>query len=354
VDSGPYPSVRSVMNGGESVPGELVNRWNLPGRRFVNAYGPTEAAVACTAYECEHRAWHVPPPIGTPYLDRLLYVVDRWQNLVPVGVPGELLVGGDEGLARGYLNQPELTRERFVPDPFRPGGRVYRTGDQVRWSPQGHLEFLGRRDAQVKLRGYRIELGEVEATLATHPGVAMAAVTLREGVNGDRRLCGYVTTTGTPRPTVAELRAHVGNLLPAYMVPAAWQILDEFPLTSSRKIDRAALPPPEVVAGSAAHAVPRTIVETVLTDMYSRLLGHDRVGIDDGFFDIGGSSLLAMRLVAQLRTELAVDAGVITVFRAPTPRQLAAVLRDEHGLDDGPLDDGPSDETASESGPEGV
>ena len=153
-----HTELRKIMVGGEAVPGELVNKWNLPGRRFINCYGPTEAAVGCTAYECEHTFWQSTPPIGTPFPDRRVYVVDRAHNLVPMGVPGELLIGGPEGLARGYLNQPELTAERFVADPVHPGARVYRTGDLVRWTAGRHLEFLGRLDNQVKVNGLRIEL----------------------------------------------------------------------------------------------------------------------------------------------------------------------------------------------------
>jgi amino acid adenylation domain-containing protein len=326
VDAGPYPDVRSVMNGGEAVPGELVNKWNLPGRRFVNAYGPTEAAVACTGYVCEHTAWHSVPPIGTPYLDRQLYVVDRHQNLTPVGVPGELLVGGDEGLARGYLNQPAMTDERFVPDPVRPGGRVYRTGDLVRWNRHGRLEFLGRRDSQIKLRGQRIELEEIEATLAAHPGVAMAAVSLRTDTHGDQQLVGYVTSSGSRTPTARELREHVSGFLPAYMVPAAWQVLTEFPLNSAKKIDRGALPAPDLALADPAIEVtaPRTDTEVTVVGVFAEVLGVPTVSVDDNFFMLGGTSIQGMRVISRINRAFGVKVNVRLLYGTATVATIAA------------------------------
>ena len=202
----PYPDLRYLVAGGEAFPGDLVNRWNTPGRRFINGYGPTEAAVGCIFYECEHREWVTTPPIGLPMPRRFAYVLDRGDNLCPVGVPGEIVVGG-AGLARGYLNLPELTAQRFTPDPVRPGGRIYRTGDLGMWTQDGQIQFLGRIDSQVKVNGLRIELEEIESVLAAHPGVAAAAVTVH-GDGAARRLAGYVVPAApAPRPA----RTRPGN-----------------------------------------------------------------------------------------------------------------------------------------------
>lgn len=316
VDADPYPSVRSVMNGGEAVPGDLVNKWNLPGRIFVNAYGPTEAAVACTGYVCERVAWRASPPIGTPYLDRQVYVVDPKLDLVPVGIAGEILIGGDEGLARGYLNQPELTEESFVPDPLQAGRRVYRTGDLGRWNHRGQLEFIGRRDSQVKLRGQRLELEEIEATLTTHPGVHMAAVTLHTDDRGDDRLIGWVSTVDGQQPTAAELRDHVAGFLPAYMVPAVLQFLDELPLSSTKKIDRKALPAPDLSSEETDADVrePSTETEARVVEIFAEVLAMTRVGTDQNFFALGGSSVQAMRVVSRLNRTFGVKVAVRQLY----------------------------------------
>jgi amino acid adenylation domain-containing protein len=329
VEPGPYPDLRHVLVGGEAFAGELVNRWNLPGRRFVNGYGPTETTIGCTAYECEPKQWRSAPPIGRPLAHRRLYVVDRWGALAPVGVPGELLIGGDEGLARGYLNQPALTAERFVEDPFHPGARVYRSGDLVRWTPALQLEFLGRIDTQVKLRGLRIELEEIEAVLGSHPGVAQAVVTLREDVAGDKRLVAYVAPTGPP-PAVAELRAHLGRELPPYMLPSAWVSLPALPLAVSGKVDRDALPAPEAMAEEAVRelAPPRTPTEEEVARIFAEVLSQPRVGADDNFFELGGSSLQAIRVVSRLGEAFGVTLRVREVYSTSTVAALAALIED--------------------------
>jgi amino acid adenylation domain-containing protein len=328
LDAEPYPALRAVMSGADAVPAEMVNKWNLPGRQFLDLYGPTEATVACTEYLCEHVDWVSPPPIGHPELNRLVYVVDRWGNLVPVGVPGELLIGGDEGLARGYLNQPELTAEKFVPDPFRATGRVYRSGDLVRWMPGSGLEFLGRIDHQVKLRGLRIELGEIEAATLTHPGVRMAVVLLRPDSRGEPRLVGYLTTTSGYTPTAAELRSHVGELLPEYMVPTAWVVLDDFPLTTARKIDRAALPTPDDAADDAGRPfVPAgTPTEQTVARIYAEVLSLDGVGANGNFFELGGNSLQAMRVVSRINKAFAVKINVRLLYGAATVSAISATV----------------------------
>src|SRR5215217_7678286 len=208
----PYPDLRGVLVGGEAFSGELVNRWNLPGRTFVNGYGPTEVTIGCTYYVCEHKAWTGSPPIGRAMPNRRAYVVDRWHNLAPVGIPGEILVGG-YGLARGYLGQPELTADRFIPDPVTGTGRAYRTGDLGVWTEDGQIQFLGRIDTQVKLRGQRIELEEIDNALARHPAISHAVVTLREDTPGDKRLVAYlVTHPHTSAPEVTELGHHPAHL----------------------------------------------------------------------------------------------------------------------------------------------
>jgi amino acid adenylation domain-containing protein len=330
VDAEPYPELRKIMVGGEACPAEIVNKWNLPGRRMVNVYGPTEAAVGCTEHPCAPVPYTAAPPIGRPHSDRQLYVVDRWQNLVPAGIPGELLIGGAEGLARGYLNQPEQTTEKFLPDPFQPeapGRRVYRSGDLVRWNADGELEYFGRLDGQVKLHGLRIELAEIEAALLAHPQVGEAAVLLRPDAGGQPRLVGYLVCTGQP-PTVAELRAHLADLLPAYMVPASWVFLDRFPLTSARKVNRAALPPPAADAAvpDAEPALPETETETRVAEILAEVLALPRVSADAGFFDLGGDSLRAMRVVSRLNKAFRVKVNVRTLYRSADVRAIAAQI----------------------------
>ncbi|MEO3822129.1 amino acid adenylation domain-containing protein, partial [Plantactinospora sp. B24E8] len=292
VDAEPYPDLKYVLVGGEAFSGDLVNRWNVDGRRFINGYGPTETTIGCTMYECEPVVWRSSPPIGRPLAHRRLYVVDRFGHPCPVGVPGELLIGGDEGLARGYLNAPELTAEKFVPDPFRATGRVYRSGDLVRWTADRQLEFLGRIDMQVKLRGLRIELEEIEAVLATHPNVAQAVVMLREDTPGDKRLVAYLACT-PPAPTVSELRTHLAADLPPYMIPSAWVILDSLPLAVSGKVDRKALPVPDTTTPvNRTVTPPTTPTEQQITDIFTTILTTTNpISTDDNFFDLGGNSL---------------------------------------------------------------
>jgi amino acid adenylation domain-containing protein len=325
-----FPGLRVLMAAGEELPSGLARRWIRPGLRFVNGYGPTEATVIATHAELGP-ATPMPPPIGLPTRPNYrAYVLDPQLNPVPVGVIGELHIGG-AGVARGYLNRPDLTRQRFIADPFTPG-RLYKTGDLVRRRPDGSIVYAGRADNQVKVRGLRIELGEVEATLAGHPDVAQAVATVITDPAGERQLAGYVRPRPGTSPTAADLHDHLARTLPAYMVPAYLITVDEFPLNTSGKINKAALPAPQAppVTGQAA---PATLVETMVADLYSTLLGTAQVGAADSFFDLGGNSLAAMRLVGMLDSELEVDVGVAEVFLAPTPRQLAALLRDR-GLDD--------------------
>jgi amino acid adenylation domain-containing protein len=327
-----------LMAAGEELPGELARRWLRPGLRLVNGYGPTEATVIATYAELG--APENPPPIGLPTRPNYrVYVLDAHLNPVPVGVAGELHIGG-ASVARGYLNRPELTRERFIPDPFstEPDARLYKTGDLVRRRPDGNIVFLGRIDNQVKLRGLRIELGEVETALAAHPAVAQAVATVTTGQSGDKHLTAYTRPhAGSAGVSSGELRDHLARVLPAYMIPAYLVTVDSFPLNSSGKVDRSALPAPDRVPASTSLVPPATLAEAMVADLYARLLGHEEVSVTASFFDLGGNSLAAMRLINMIDNELEVEIDVATVFVAQTARQLAALLRDKYGLEDDEL-----------------
>jgi amino acid adenylation domain-containing protein len=339
-----FPDLRVLLSAGEELSAELVRRWLRPGLRFYNGYGPTEAAIGSTFMEIDGSVF--PPPIGRPKPNYQAYVLDAFLNPVPVGVVGELHVGG-AGVTRGYLNAPELTEKRFIADPFRdvPGARLYKTGDLVRRNPDGTLVFVGRIDGQVKIRGLRVELGEVETALVAHPGVAQGVVVVAEDRAGEKQLVGYFRSDPqSAGVTTADLRQHLAGRLPVYMVPTHLIAVEDIPLTSNGKVDRTALPSLESVQDENAREVefvaPRTLIETALTDAFAGLLGRERVGVDEGFFDLGGNSLQAMQLVNRLRTDLAVDVDVAAIFLAPSPRQLTIVLRDKHGLEDMDLSEG--------------
>jgi aryl carrier-like protein len=258
---------------------------------------------------------------------RRAYVLDEAMLPVPVGVEGELYIGGP-GLARGYLGQPALTAECFVPDPFsgEPGARLYRTGDRVRWLPDGQLDFVGRRDRQVKLHGYRIEPGEVEAVLARHPGVLMAAVVAREGPPGELRLVAYVVAREKPGPSAEALRVFLRERLPDFMVPATFVPMESLPLTLSGKVDWRALPAPEVPQGSSASEAPRTPTERVLAQLWQEVLGVKRVGVHERFLDLGGHSLTAMKFLSRLRDQLDVTLSFGDLLRAATIDKLALLV----------------------------
>lgn len=325
----PYPDLRNVLVGGEACPAELVNRWNLPGRQFVNGYGPTEATIGATMFTAPRIEWRSSPPIGGPLQHRRLYVVDKWGALTPTGVPGELLIGGDEGLARGYLNRPDLTSARFIPDPFRPDAMVYRSGDLVRWNTDGQLEFIGRVDTQVKLRGLRIELEEIEAVLVKHPKVGQAAVALREDSTGQKLLAGYITLAGEESPTLSELRAHLAEHVPSYMVPTAWAILNALPLSVAGKVNRLALPEPTLFAEESRQVTsPTTVAERHVVAAIAEVLGIDaeRISVDDDFFELGGSSLVAMRLISRLNRAFGASLGIRALYGAAKLVDIAANL----------------------------
>ncbi|WP_338118070.1 amino acid adenylation domain-containing protein [Streptomyces coryli] len=322
--------LRRVFCSGEALPRETAADFHrvLPGVPLHNLYGPTEAAVDVTYHACEPGS-SGPVPIGRPVWNTRLYVLDEAGQPCPPGVPGELYLAGAQ-LADGYLGRPELTDERFVPDPYGPlGTRMYRTGDLARWTADGEVEYLGRTDHQVKLRGLRIELGEIEAALAADDTVNGAGVLVREDRPGDQRLVGYVTgSDADPK----ALRERLAARLPEYMVPGAIVVLDAFPLSPNGKLDRKALPAPSY-EGAAARA-PRTPLEETLTRLFAEALGLDRVGVEDAFFDLGGTSLLAARLVTRLRETLGAELTIGTLFQAPSPAALAARLEEGGAADD--------------------
>ena len=326
--------LRSWTLSGEALSGELLERLSsaLPSCRFVNLYGSTEVAADATCHVVEGSEGRS-VPIGSPIGNVQAYVLDDNLEPLPVGVAGELYIGG-AGLARGYVGRAGLTAERFIPNPFGEGGRLYRTGDLGRYLPEGGIAYAGRRDHQVKIRGFRIELGEVEAALLAHPDVRQAVVVAREDVPGEPRLVAYVVgeTDG------AALREHVKQHVPDYMVPSVFVPLDELPLTPSGKIDRLALPAPaERLRGSdIGHVAPPTPVEELLAGIWAEVLQVERVGLNDDFFELGGHSLVAARITARIRDSFGIELPVRALLEATTVSRLSerleAALREEHGL----------------------
>ncbi|HST59897.1 MAG TPA: amino acid adenylation domain-containing protein, partial [Longimicrobium sp.] len=314
-------SPRFVLVGGEAVDEELRERMSRVPTRFHNVYGPTECTVDATTREIG--AAGPAASIGGPLPNVSAYVLDPRLLPVPVGVPGELYVGG-AGVARGYLDRPAMTAERFVPDPFggEAGVRLYRTGDRVRWMADGTLEYLGRLDVQVKVRGFRIELGEIEARLAGHPEVREAVVLAREDVPGDRRLVAYVVGA----VETDALRAHLRHSLPEYMVPAAFVVLEALPLTPNGKLDRRALPAPDLAPAADRYVAPRTETEALLAEIWAEVLRLERVGVEESFFELGGHSLLATRVVARVREVFGVELSLRAIFETPTVSDLAPRL----------------------------
>ncbi|MFF4663660.1 amino acid adenylation domain-containing protein [Streptomyces sp. NPDC001282] len=321
-------SLRAVIFAGEKLEiGELrpwTERLGLGRVALVNMYGITETTVHTTYHritrrDLEPRAGN---PVGRPLSDLTVHLLDPHGNLVPEGVPGEIHVGGP-GVARGYLGRPDLTAERFVPDPFGPpGARLYRSGDLARRRPDGSLDFIGRADHQVKIRGYRIELGEIEAALAAHPGVRDAIVVAREDTPGDKRLVGYLVPSGDTAPEPGELRELLGRTLPDYMVPAAYQVIDHVPLTPNGKLDRRALPAPGRTAyARPPYEAPRTPAEERVAAVWRDALGVERVGVRDGFFDLGGDSVKAVAVAGAMR-----PAGVDVTAREVLEHQTVAAL----------------------------
>lgn len=319
------PGLTTLIAAGEACPRVLVQKW-AAGRRFFNAYGPTETTVCAAMALCDPTDTRQ-PPIGRPLDNFKLYVLDAVGQPVPVGVPGELYIGG-VGLAVGYLDRPELTAERFVADPFaeQADARLYRTGDRVRRRPDGALEFLGRSDHQVKLRGFRIELGEIEAALRRHAGVREAVVIVREDRPGERRLVAYyLHAADVP---LDDLRATLKRSLPDYMVPAALVRLEALPLLPNGKVNTAALPAPEAVGWrpGGPYVAPRTPPEEALARLWSEVLHCERVGVHDNFFELGGHSLLATQIIARTAEAFQVQVPLRSLFEGPTVAEQAVVV----------------------------
>ncbi|WP_338868507.1 amino acid adenylation domain-containing protein [Myxococcus stipitatus] len=312
--------------GGEALPAATVELWRrqAPRVRLVNEYGPTETVVGCSIHDVSAKGLvDGVVPIGRPIANTQMYVLDAQLQAVPIGVAGELYIGG-AGVARGYLGRAGLTAERFVPDPFsgRPGARMYRPGDLARFLPDGALEFLGRRDGQVKLRGHRIELGEIEATLRQHPSIGDAVVLVREDVPGDQRLAAYLVPHSGKAADAGDVRSFLQRRLPGYMVPAAFVTMEALPLTPNGKVDRSALVAPS--SGASGDAVtPRNGTEELVASIWASVLRTERFGLHDAFFDLGGHSLLATQVVSRVREAFGVELPIATLFEAPTVAGLA-------------------------------
>jgi acyl carrier protein len=316
-----FPTLSTIIVAGEACSAEVLATWSA-GRRFLNAYGPTEATVCATIAECGDA--HRIPPIGRPIANTQVYLLDQQLRPVPVGVPGELCIGG-VGLARGYQHRPELTAEKFIPHPFsqESGARLYRSGDLARFLIDGQIEFLGRIDQQVKIRGFRIELGEVEATLQEHASVRESIVMAREDAPGDARLVAYVVAE--PASTAAQLRSHLKEKLPEHMIPSTFIMLEALPLTANGKVDRQALPAPEESRRDAAgeFVAPRTGSEKEIVAIWEEVLRLESVGVYDNFFELGGHSLLMIQVRNKLEEDFQRQVSVADLFKYPTVNTLA-------------------------------
>jgi amino acid adenylation domain-containing protein/FkbH-like protein len=332
---GAFETLRTVIAGGEALDPKWVSAVlrNRPPQRLLNGYGPTENTTFTCCHlirELRQEARNV--PIGRPISNTTVYILDPHLNPVPIGVPGELYTGGD-GLARGYWNRCELTPERFVSNPFdeTKSGRIYQTGDLARYLADGTIEFLGRVDDQVKIRGHRIELGEIETQLGRHPAIRECVVTVCGTSSANKRLIAYIVPAGEPAPNASQLRCFLGEKLPDYMIPSTFVSLSALPLTSNGKVDRKALPAPDQTRPSLdrQYVPPRDMTERQLAAIWEAILGVRPVGIQDKFFDLGGHSMLAVRVIAQIEKVFGRKLRLATLFQAPTIERLAPVLRQE-------------------------
>ena len=321
-----------MLCGGEALTRELVQSLLHRGASLWNMYGPTETTIWSTLTRVATA--DTTPPIGCPLINTQVYILDPHLQPTPIGIPGELYIGGD-GLARGYLHSPELTAERFIPHPFsrEPGARLYRTGDRVRYLPDGNIEFLGRLDHQVKIRGYRIELGEVEVVLRQHPTLRDTVVVLREDTPGDKRLVAYLVLLQSQPPTVSNLRSFLRSKLPDYMIPSAFVFLDTLPRMPNGKIDWRALPPPEPTrpAPERASVAPRTPEEEIVTEVWREVLGLEGVGVHDNFFELGGHSLLAAQVVARINKRVQLAVPLRSLFECQTIAEMAQLIDEQQG-----------------------
>ena len=331
--AGSLPLLKFWVSSGEALPPDLVRRFRerFPGAKLVNLYGSSEVSADATFFDTGEAPAGAPVPIGRPLWNTRIYILDTALQPVPIGIPGEIHVGGD-GVARGYWNRPGLTAQRFLPDTFSgdPGAKLYKTGDLARYQPDGSIEYLGRKDHQVKIRGQRVELGEVETALRTHPEIREVAATLRAYSPGDNRIVAYFIPTGDRAPSSRALRTHLASKLPDYMIPSAFVPLAAFPQTPSGKIDRRRLPAPDGgrMDLEKDYVAPETDTEQKLVKIWERALRVQPVGVTDNFFELGGHSLLAVRLFAQIEKAFGGRIPLATIFRAPTVRDLAAVLEE--------------------------
>ncbi|HLO85983.1 MAG TPA: amino acid adenylation domain-containing protein [Nostocaceae cyanobacterium] len=322
---------RTMVIGGENLTAQHIAFWRdfAPDTALVNEYGPTETVVGCCIYQVpagQHHSGSI--PIGQPIANTQLYILDQYGQPVPIGVAGELHIGG-VGVARGYLNRPDLNAEKFILNPFsdQPGARLYKTGDLARYRADGIIEYLGRLDHQVKIRGFRIELGEIEAVLSQHPQIQEVVVLADEDVLNNKRLVAYLVAKEQPAPSNSEIRNFLKEKLPEYMIPSAFVLLEELPLTPNGKVDRRALPAPEGEVSQEQNLVlPRTPDEEVIANIFAVVLGLQKVGIYNNFFELGGHSLLATQVISRLRKAFQVEVPLRTLFIAPTVAQLAQAL----------------------------
>ena len=333
-------SLKRLFCGGEALTGGMQTRFfELHDAELVNLYGPTEVSIDATSWQCQRDSEQRVVPIGRPLANVRVYLLNSYQRPVPLGLPGEIYVGG-AGLARGYHNLPNLTAEKFVPDPFsaEPGARLYRTGDRARQLPDGTLEFLGRIDHQVKLRGFRIELGEIEAALERHQAISRAVVVVYDDETAGPRLAAYVVAA--EELTGGDLRAFLEETLPEYMVPGTFVPLEELPLLPNGKVDRRSLPPLDAASLTSNYVAPRNAIEELLAGMWAEILNVKQVGIYDNFFELGGHSLLAVRLNSRLRSTFRVEAPLNLLFETPTIAGLGETigrLARNGGVDEQPI-----------------
>ncbi len=317
--------ISKFIVGGEELSINLARKISRKFNRkveIINEYGPTEATVGCIVYKYEELdIKEKTVPIGLPINNTRVYIIDKSLNIVPIGVPGELCIAGD-GLARGYLNRPELTAEKFIESPFEPGQRIYKTGDLVRWLPDGKIEFLGRIDNQVKIRGFRIELGEIENRLLSHENIKEAVVLARENQNNEKYLCAYIVCNKDKQNY--ELREYLKGSLPEYMIPSYFVDIDTIPLTTNGKIDRKALPEPNINELLASkYEAPRNEIEEKLVEIWCEVLGVEKIGIDDNFFELGGHSLKGIVIISKIHKELNVEVSLEELFKSPTIKMIS-------------------------------
>ncbi|KIN31510.1 Long-chain-fatty-acid--CoA ligase [Bacillus subtilis] len=341
LDPNNFPDLRLISVGGEMFSGELVSKWTVNGRRFMNGYGPTETTVAVTLYECEGE-WSKNPPIGKPIHNVNAYVLNSHLEPVPVGVPGELYIGGN-CLARGYLNKEDMTRKNFVNNPFseKDPNRLYKTGDLVKWLPDGNIEILGRTDRQIKIRGFRVELEEIESVLLSYSYIKQALVDIHQTESQNKQLVAYLVCEENIDFKAHEIRESLKNKLPKYMVPSKFITIPKIPLTANGKVDRKALPEPDSSRpDNEGFVAPRSELEfTICADIFSPILSLDEIGALDNFFDLGGNSLQATLVVSKIRETFGIEINLIDFFQSPVVEDLAEIVKEKEVKSQGQKDD---------------